>query len=132
MLLTFTQTSPASASKNVLGTELSVCSQKPMTGFYRNGICETGPNDGGVHVVCAEVTEEFLKFTKSQGNDLITPAPDYRFPGLKAGDRWCLCAKRWKEAHKAKVAPPVILEATHQKALKFVPLMVLKEHPVKN
>jgi len=98
-----------------------------MTGFYRNGSCETGPTDLGTHVVCAQVTEEFLSFTKRQGNDLSTPMPAYNFPGLKPGDRWCLCVSRWKEALDAGFAPPVYLEATHESALKVVPLEVLQE-----
>ncbi|GFE67913.1 DUF2237 family protein [Chroococcus sp. FPU101] len=115
-------------AKNVLGETLQVCSLSPKTGFYRDGCCETGPQDMGVHVVCAEVTAEFLAFTKSQGNDLSTPAPMYNFPGLKEGDRWCLCASRWKEAIEAGVAPPIVLEATHEAALKYVALEVLQEH----
>jgi uncharacterized protein (DUF2237 family) len=99
-----------------------------MTGFYRTGKCETGPDDIGTHVVCARMTAEFLAFTKSQGNDLSTPAPWFRFPGLKPGDQWCLCVSRWKEALEAGVAPPVILEATHEKALEFVSLEDLKRH----
>ncbi len=115
-------------AKNVLGGELQVCSLEPMTGFYRDGCCQTGANDYGVHVVCAQVTEEFLAFSKSRGNDLITPAPMYNFPGLKAGDRWCLCAGRWQEAKEAGVAPPVILSATHISALEHISLEDLKAH----
>ncbi len=107
-------------TRNVLGTRLQTCCTDPMTGFYRDGNCETGPEDHGTHVVCAEMTQEFLEFTKSRGNDLSTPIPLYRFPGLKPGDKWCLCALRWKEAFEAGVAPPVILERTHEKALEFV------------
>jgi len=99
-----------------------------MTGFYRNGKCETGNKDLGRHVVCAQVTQEFLEFTQAQGNDLSTPLPLYGFPGLKEGDRWCLCASRWKEALDAGVAPPVILWATHEAALKYVSLKDLKKH----
>ncbi len=113
--------------KNVLGKTLKVCCTDPMTGFYRNGSCQTGPDDYGTHVVCAEMTEEFLEFTRSMGNDLSTPNPMYRFPGLKAGDRWCLCALRWKEAHEAGKAPKVLLESTHEKALQFIELEDLQK-----
>ncbi len=112
-------------SENVLGTKLEVCCTSPMTGFYRNGICETGSQDLGTHVVCAEITEEFLAFTKSRGNDLSTPS--FGFPGLKAGDRWCLCASRWQEALEAGVAPPVILASTHAIALNYVALADLQK-----
>lgn len=117
---------------NVLGTELAICCTSPMTGFYRDGFCSTGANDQGVHVVCAEVTEAFLAFTKSQGNDLSTPAPMYGFPGLKPGDKWCLCASRWKEALDAGVAPPVDLTATHARALEYVTLDELKQHALEH
>lgn len=117
---------------NVLGTELAICCTSPMTGFYRDGFCSTGANDQGVHVVCAEVTEAFLAFTKSQGNDLSTPAPMYGFPGLKPGDKWCLCASRWKEAFDAGVAPPVDLAATHARALEYVTLDELKQHALEH
>ncbi|NUN64829.1 DUF2237 domain-containing protein [Pseudanabaena biceps] len=113
--------------KNVLGGNLELCCSSPVTGFYRDGFCQTGDRDLGIHVVCAEVTDEFLAYTKSQGNDLQTPAPMFNFPGLKAGDRWCLCASRWKEALEMGVAPPVCLEATHESALKFVTLEQLKQ-----
>ncbi len=106
-----------SESKNVLGQPLQQCGCTPMTGFYRDGLCETGPRDVGSHTVCAVMTEEFLTFTKKRGNDLSSPAPHFNFPGLKSGDRWCLCVSRWKEAYDAGVAPPVILEATHERAL---------------
>jgi len=115
-------------AKNVLGGELQVCSLKPMTGFYRDGCCRTGDSDYGVHVVCAQVTAEFLEFSKARGNDLITPAPIYNFPGLKPGDRWCLCAGRWQEAKVAGVAPPVILSATHISALEHISLSDLTAH----
>jgi uncharacterized protein (DUF2237 family) len=115
-------------AKNVLGGELQVCSLNPLTGFYRDGCCHTGANDYGVHVVCAQVTAEFLEFSKSRGNDLITPAPMYNFPGLKPGDRWCLCAGRWLEAKEAGVAPPVILAATHISALEHISFEDLKAH----
>ena len=115
-------------ARNVLGGRLAVCCTSPLTGFYRTGICETGPQDVGTHVICAQVTQEFLTFTASRGNDLTTPVPEYGFPGLKPGDRWCLCANRWREALAAGVAPPVILEATHEAALRFVSLADLQKH----
>jgi hypothetical protein len=117
--------------KNVLGKPLEQCGTNPITGFYRDGYCRTGATDAGSHVVAAIVTQEFLDFTKSLGNDLQTPRPDYNFVGLKAGDRWCLCALRWKEAHEAGVAPPLVLEATHEKALKYIPLETLKTYQAK-
>lgn len=117
-------------AKNVLGEPLQSCCTDPMTGFYRDGVCNTGPDDFGTHVVCAEMTAEFLSFTKSRGNDLSTPRPEYRFPGLKPGDGWCLCALRWKEAYEAGVAPPVRLAATHENALEFVDLKALQAHQV--
>ena len=101
-----------------------------MTGFYRNGCCETGPHDLGLHTVCAVMTDEFLAFSKARGNDLSTPRPELAFPGLKAGDRWCLCAGRWKEALDAGMAPQVVLAATHEEMLAIVPLGVLKDHAV--
>lgn len=115
-------------AKNVLGGDLETCSTSPMTGFYRNGCCETGGDDRGVHIVCAVMTEAFLAFTKSQGNDLSTPAPVFGFPGLKPGDKWCLCADRWKEALNAGVAPPVDLTATHARALEYLSLTELQQH----
>lgn len=115
-------------AKNVLGTLLEPCGTSPMTGFYRDGCCRTGADDHGSHVVCAMVTKEFLAYTKARGNDLSSPNP--WFPGLKPGDRWCLCALRWKEALDAGVAPPVVLEATHEKTLKYVSLDDLKRHAV--
>ena len=114
--------------KNVLGTELQLCSSNPRTGFYRNGYCETGPDDRGTHTVCAVVTEQFLDFTLNQGNDLITPRPDYNFPGLNPGDRWCLCALRWQESLLAGAAPPVVLEATEAKTLDYVKREDLMSH----
>ena len=117
-------------ARNVLGKPLAECGTSPMTGFYRDGCCNTGPGDFGLHLVCAEVTEEFLEFSASRGNDLITPMPEFGFSGLKAGDRWCLCAQRWKEALEAGVAPPVVLSATHISALEFVDLDDLKSHAV--
>ena len=113
---------------NVLGTPLQSCCTDPVTGFYRDGRCVTGPQDRGKHVICAQVTEEFLQFSRSRGNDLITPIPAYDFPGLKPGDRWCLCASRWQEAYEAGVAPPVVLEATHEAALQYVPVAALQAH----
>ena len=114
-------------AKNVLGSPLQQCSTKPLTGFYRDGYCRTGEGDTGTHVIAATVTQEFLDFTKLRGNDLITPHPEYNFPGLKPGDCWCLCALRWKEAYTAGVAPPVNLKATHEKALKYIPLDTLQQ-----
>lgn len=116
--------------KNVLGTELKDCSTSPLTGFYRDGCCRTGAEDIGIHIVCARVTEEFLSFSKAAGNDLITPMPIYQFPGLKPGDKWCLCVLRWQEALDAGVAPPVDLEATHISVLEFVSLDDLKKHAI--
>lgn len=101
-----------------------------MTGFYRDGSCHTGPEDRGTHTVCAVMTDAFLSFTRSRGNDLSTPRPEYNFPGLEAGDRWCLCASRWKEAADADVAPPVVLEATHEKTLEIVEKDRLVDHAV--
>ena len=115
-------------TKNVLGEKLQSCCTDPMTGFFRNGFCQTGPTDHGTHVVCAVMTQEFLDYTSARGNDLSTPAPQYHFPGLKAGDKWCLCALRWKEALAAGVATPIILESTHEKMLEFVELDVLKQY----
>ena len=115
-------------ARNVLGGELVPCSLEPLTGFYRNGCCETGPEDVGQHTVCAVMTDAFLKFSMSAGNDLSTPRPEYGFPGLRAGDRWCLCAPRWKEAHDAGAAPLIVLEATHEEVLAIAPLGVLKDH----
>lgn len=109
-------------AKNVFGEPLIPCGLDPMTGFFRNGCCETGREDLGTHTVCAVVTLEFLEFSKSRGNDLISPRPEYLFPGLQPGDRWCLCALRWVEAFRVGVAPPVVLEATNEATLKFVPL----------
>jgi hypothetical protein len=115
-------------AKNVLGTKLELCCTSPMTGYYRDGFCRTGGQDYGSHVVCAQVTVEFLEFTKLQGNDLSTPVPAYQFPGVKPGDRWCLCAQRWQEAMEAGIAPPVVLSATHARALEVVSLKELKQH----
>jgi hypothetical protein len=114
--------------RNVLGGALEACGGSPKTGFYRTGRCETGPEDVGRHVVCARVTAEFLAFSKAKGNDLTTPVPEFGFPGLQPGDKWCLCAARWKEALDAGVAPPVVLGATHEAALEVVSLADLKGH----
>jgi uncharacterized protein len=116
--------------QNVLGGTLETCSLNPLTGFTRNGCCTTGPQDLGRHVVCAEVNAEFLAFTRSQGNDLSTPVPQANFPGLKPGNRWCLCASRWQEARNAGFAPPVVLAATHAAALDVIALAVLQEHAI--
>ncbi|MDZ8080692.1 MAG: DUF2237 family protein [Nostoc sp. DedQUE01] len=115
-------------NSNVIGGELEVCCTSPITGFYRDGLCRTGGQDFGSHVICAQLTQEFLEFTKSRGNDLSTPVPEFNFPGLKPGDRWCLCASRWKEALDAGVAPPVILSGTHPRALEVVSLDDLKKN----
>jgi uncharacterized protein len=115
---------------NVLGGELQTCCTTPMTGFFRTGVCVTGPQDVGTHVICAQITAEFLRFTTSQGNDLITPVPAYNFPGLKPGDRWCLCVSRWQSAFIAGVAPPVDLAATHSSALNVVSLIDLQQHQI--
>ncbi|MFT3856996.1 MAG: DUF2237 domain-containing protein [Aquabacterium sp.] len=112
--------------RNVLGGALLACSYDPVTGFFRDGCCRTRGDDEGQHVVCARMTEAFLAFSAGRGNDLVTPRPEWRFQGLKPGQRWCLCAARWLEAWKAGVAPPVILEATHEKALEAIPLDVLQ------
>lgn len=117
-------------TKNVLGAPLIPCSLDPITGFYRDGCCNTGPHDHGRHVVCARVTEAFLRFSQEQGNDLSTPRPEYRFKGLKPGDGWCLCVLRWKEALDAGAAPPVVLESTHESALRHVTLEDLLTHAV--
>jgi len=113
---------------NVVGGGLLPCSTEPLTGFYRDGCCSTGPEDIGSHTVCAVMTEEFLAFSKAAGNDLSTPKPEWGFEGLKAGDRWCLCASRWLEAHEAGIAPEVVLGATHVRALEIVPIEALA-HP---
>lgn len=115
---------------NVLGGPLNTCSTEPMTGFFRDGCCQTGPEDLGTHTVCAVMTADFLEFTRSRGNDLRTPRPEFRFPGLTPGDRWCLCASRWKEAAEAGYAPMVVLEATHAKTLAIVELEQLRRYAV--
>jgi hypothetical protein len=116
------------AGTNVLGGPLLPCSVAPLTGFFRDGCCNTGPEDVGLHVVCVEVNADFLAFSQSRGNDLLTPIPEYGFPGLKPGDRWCLCAARWEEARRVGMAPPVLLEATHVAALEICSLDHLKAH----
>ncbi len=118
-------------ARNVLNTELQLCSRYPLTGFTRNGCCETGAEDTGSHTVCVQVTEEFLVFSKMRGNDLTTARPEYGFDGLKPGDRWCLCAARWHEAAEAGFAPPVVLEATHERALEETSLGDLKYHALR-
>jgi len=117
-------------AKNVLGEPLEVCGTDPVTGFYRDGCCNTGPGDIGLHLVCAEMTGEFLEFSAERGNDLTQANPLFQFPGLNPGDRWCLCVQRWKEAYLAGVAPPVFLGATHISALEFVSLDELMAHAV--
>ncbi len=113
---------------NVVGGQLLPCSAEPLTGFYRNGCCSTGPEDAGSHTVCVILTDEFLEFSKAAGNDLSTPKPQWGFDGLDAGDRWCLCAGRWLEAHAAGLAPEVVLGATHGRALDVVPIELLTSH----
>ncbi len=121
---------PQRPARNVLGGNLVICSTKPLTGFFRDGCCNTGPTDRGSHTVCVVTTAEFLAYSKSAGNDLSTPMPDYGFPGLKPGDRWCLCAPRWQEALKAGSAPKVVLAATHEGALEYTTLADLKKYAV--
>ncbi len=116
--------------RNVLGEALSPCNDKPRTGFFRDGCCNTGPEDGGVHTVCAVMTADFLAFSKRAGNDLSTPMPAFGFPGLKPGDRWCLCAARWQEALEAGMAPKVALAATHEATLDIVALADLKRFAI--
>jgi len=116
------------SGRNVLGGPLRACSFDPLTGFFRDGCCRTRGEDEGLHVICARVTQEFLSYSLSQGNDLITPRPEWRFSGLQPGDRWCICATRWMQAWKAGVAPPVVLDCTHEKALEVVPLEVLQAY----
>lgn len=114
--------------RNVLGGALADCSASPRTGFFRDGRCNTGPEDIGLHVVCVQVTREFLSFAFRNGNDLVTPAPEHGFPGLVPGNRWCVCASWWRRAYEAGVAPPVVLAATHEETLAIIPLAHLKEH----
>ncbi|RUR41291.1 DUF2237 family protein [Vreelandella populi] len=113
---------------NVLGEPLTPCCHSPKTGFYRDGFCRVGPEDTGVHAVCAIMTDEFLAFSKAQGNDLTTPRPEFGFPGLGPGDRWCLCASRWQQAADIGIAPPVILSGTNERALEFTTLEILRQH----
>ena len=121
-----------SDARNVLGGLLQVCSVSPMTGFVRDGVCHTGPQDIGSHTVCVQMTDAFLQYSQSRGNDLVTPVPEYGFPGLKAGDRWCVCAARWLEAAEDGVAPPVVLDATHARALQKVALADLQYHALRS
>jgi uncharacterized protein (DUF2237 family) len=121
---------PQSRQQNVFGEPLISCSERPLTGFYRSGCCHTGPEDVGLHTVCVEVTAEFLAFSKARGNDLSTPRPEFGFPGLEPGDRWCLCAARWREAFEAGRAPRVILSATHEATLELVELGDLKRYAI--
>ena len=117
-------------SRNVFGGTLEACSMAPLTGFFRNGCCDTSAEDVGSHTVCVVMTDAFLKFSKARGNDLSTPMPDYGFPGLKEGDRWCLCAPRWQEAFEAGKAPRVVLRASHEGALSYCSLADLKSHAI--
>lgn len=119
-------------AKNILGTDLQSCCMDPMTGFFRDGFCNTNHTDHGTHVVCAIITDDFLEFTKQQGNDLSTPRPEYQFPGLKAGDAWCLCALRWKEAHENGVAPLIKPQSTHEKTLKIIDKDILEKYYVQS
>jgi len=114
------------SSQNVFGEALEPCSEKPMTGFFRDGCCNTSDQDVGSHTVCVQLTQDFLEFSRFRGNDLSTPRPEFGFPGLKPGDRWCLCAERWREAHAAGMAPRVFLRSTHKRALEVVSLSVMK------
>ena len=116
------------AKLNVLGEPLVSCSEQPLTGFFRDGCCNTGPEDLGSHTVCTRVTAEFLEFSRSRGNDLVTPRPEFGFPGLKPGDQWCLCAARWQQAFEAGAAPRVVLRSTHAAALRICKLADLKKH----
>lgn len=117
-------------AKNVLGTALKMCCSSPMTGFYRDGFCKTGPYDYGKHLVCAQVTAQFLEYSKSKGNDLTKSAPEYGFPGLSPGDKWCLCAMRWLEAYQAGLAPKIDLQASHEKLLEFISLDELQKYEI--
>ena len=120
-----------SGAKNVLGTPLKPCSMEPLTGFYRNGCCDTGADDLGLHTICVQMTAEFLAFSREAGNDLSTPNPMYGFPGLRPGDRWCVCVTRWKDAFEAGVIAPIVLEASHMSVLEFVDLEDLKANSVR-
>lgn len=119
-----------SQQKNVYGEPLQLCSSSPLTGFTRSGGCETGPQDIASHTVCVQLTQGFLEFSKSRGNDLMTPVPAFGFPGLKSGDRWCVCAARWKEAYDAGCAPKVVMQATHEKATEIVDIHALRRHAI--
>lgn len=121
---------PREHARNVLGEPLQACSERPLTGFFRDGCCNTSPEDAGVHTVCAVMTAEFLEFSKARGNDLSTPLPEFGFPGLQPGDRWCLCAPRWREALDAGRAPQVVLAATHEASLEFASLADYKKHAI--
>jgi uncharacterized protein len=118
-------------AKNVLGTPLKTCSMEPLTGFYRDGCCNTGMDDMGLHTICTKVTAEFLAYSKMAGNDLSTPNPQFGFPGLRPGDRWCVCVTRWKQAYEAGVVAPVYLDGSHMSVLEFVDLEVLEQHAVR-
>ena len=130
MIRSVTDDQADAADRNVLGEALIACSTDPMTGFYRDGCCRTGPDDLGVHTVCCEVTDEFLAFSKAVGNDLSTPHPEWGFPGLNGGDRWCLCAARWKQADDAGAAPRVVLAGAHVRTLDICDLDRLRLHAV--
>ena len=117
-------------TKNVFDANLQNCSTNPLTGFYRDGYCNSGPMDAGLHLVCTRMTKDFLRYSKSKGNDLSTPRPESAFPGLKPGDNWCVCVTRWKEAFEEGVAPPLILSATNKKALDHVPIQILKKYSI--
>lgn len=119
-------------TRNVLGTELESCCDELETGFFRNGKCETCENDHGMHTICAVMTKEFLDFSKKSGNDLSTPRKEFDFPGLKPGDRWCICLPRWIEALEAGIAPKILLRSTHHSVLELVPLEVLERHAIKD
>ena len=118
------------SGKNVLGEPMEICCEGPLTGFYRNGKCDTGPDDHGLHTVCVQVTYEFLEYSKSVGNDLSEPMTEFGFPGLKEGDRWCLCLSRWKQAYDSDKAPRVYLASTHEASLRLVPLEVFLEYAI--
>ncbi len=117
-------------SLNVFNEPLQSCNEDPVTGFFRDGCCNTSEADAGSHTICVKLTKDFLNYSRSQGNDLTTPMPQYNFPGLKEGDHWCLCAARWKEAHEADCAPRVYLQSTHQRALEVVPIETLRHYAV--
>jgi uncharacterized protein (DUF2237 family) len=117
-------------SRNVLGGPLKACSVTPLTGFFRNGSCDTCAEDLGCHSVCVEVTPEFLEFSRASGNDLSTPRPEFGFPGLNPGDRWCVCAVRWFEALESNVRSPIVLASTHERTLEFIPLELLQQHAI--